>query len=151
MKKQEKIRSLFDDLGIKQNFDSYKKFVRSDNFFVNKPKKKTATKETIVANKGDTIVLSRMMSKSAFNEVEFLNLCFSGVTMVRTAFVFSDLRGCDFSKTVLKNCDFSFANLQNCNFSGSIMINCIFRHTYLRNTNFSGSDKLFCDFTHAEF
>lgn len=150
-KDNNKTKSFFDELETKYNLNIYKKFLKGGDFVSDKPKKKLITSEDIIKNKNNVIALSQMMSKSAFNEVEFLNLSFSGITMIRTAFVFSDLRGSDFSKTVLKKCDFSFANLQNCNFSNAIMIDCIFRHANMRNANFTATDTLFCDFTHADF
>jgi uncharacterized protein YjbI with pentapeptide repeats len=150
-KDNNKTKSFFDELETKYNLNIYKKFLKGGDFVSDRPKKKLVTSEDIIKNKNNVIALSQMMSKSAFNEVEFLNLSFSGITMIRTAFVFSDLRGSDFSKTVLKKCDFSFANLQNCNFSNAIMIDCIFRHANMRNANFTATDTLFCDFTHADF
>lgn len=150
-KDNNKTKSFFDELETKYNLNIYKKFLKGGDFVSDRPKKKLVTSEDIIKNKNNVIALSQMMSKSAFNEVEFLNLSFSGITMIRTAFVFSDLRGSDFSKTVLKKCDFSFANLQNCNFSNAIMIDCIFRHANMKNANFTATDTLFCDFTHADF
>ena len=144
-------KSLFDELETKYNLNLYRKFLKGGDFVSDKPKKKLITSEDIIKNKNNVVALSQMMSKSAFNEVEFVNLSFSGITMIRTAFIFSDLRGSDFSKTVLKKCDFSFANLQNCNFSNAIMIDCIFRHANMKNANFTATDTLFCDFTHADF
>jgi len=149
-KDNNKKKSFFDELETKYNLNLYRKFLKGGNFVPDKPKRKLVTSDDIIKNKNNVIALSQMMSKAAFNEVEFVNLSFSGITMIRTAFVFSDLRGSDFSKTVLKKCDFSFANLQNCNFSNAIMIDCIFRHANMKNANFTATDTLFCDFTHAD-
>jgi len=141
-KDNNKKKSFFDELETKYNLNLYRKFLKGGNFVPDKPKRKLVTSDDIIKNKNNVIALSQMMSKAA--------LSFSGITMIRTAFVFSDLRGSDFSKTVLKKCDFSFANLQNCNFSNAIMIDCIFRHANMKNANFTATDTLFCDFTHAD-
>lgn len=100
---------------------------------------------------GDINVLSQLVSESVFNDCEYMNFSLSGIKATRAAFVFTDLRGCNFSNSILKGCDFTFANLQNCNFTDALIENCNFRHANLKNANFQGVHSVFSDFTGAEF
>lgn len=91
--------------------------------------------------------LSLLVSGAVFNDGSFIELLFNDIFIRGSAFIFSDLSRCDFSKSRIVGCDFTFANLSHCNFKDSIIDNCIFRHTNIKKADFSGANIIFTDFT----
>jgi BTB/POZ domain-containing protein KCTD9 len=150
--------SYFDEIVSKYDYLGYKKSLRQQNRYSiytrnreDQYQPNDELKKTLLKAKDDIDVLSDLVSGAVLNDGEYSNFSFRQIRAKRTAFMFSDLRGCDFSDSVLTDCDFTFANLQNCNFSGAVITNCIFRHANLKRVNFSDADTILCDFTGAEF
>ena len=64
----------------------------------------------------------------------------SGVSLINSGFMRSDLRKVDFSYTDLRGCNFMYANLEGANFYKAMVCDTDFRECNLKSANFKGAD-----------